>query len=171
MSDEDAPASKPAETVAFILNYTRGVPFRQTQTMDALDGKATQLFAAASVVLGFTGFVLTHTGGLLPIQTVLILAAVAAYLGAVASTFYAVRPARYRQVDHATTLWQDYQHFEVEEIQLALVREIPVAAAFNQPIVLRKAAAVRWLLGFLAAEATLVAATVAVALLPAPPLP
>jgi hypothetical protein len=31
--------------------------------MDALDGKATQLFAAASVILGFTGLVLTHNGG------------------------------------------------------------------------------------------------------------
>ena len=39
MPDEEAPASYKADTVEFILNHTRGVPVRQTQTMDALDGK------------------------------------------------------------------------------------------------------------------------------------
>jgi hypothetical protein len=29
MSDENAPASKEADTVAFILNHTQGVPIRQ----------------------------------------------------------------------------------------------------------------------------------------------
>ncbi|MGA8521680.1 MAG: hypothetical protein WB807_01325 [Candidatus Dormiibacterota bacterium] len=162
MPDEEAPASYKADTVEFILNHTRGVPVRQTQTMDALDGKAGQLFAAASLVLGFSGLLLAHPHRLHPIQAGLIFGALGVYLGAVTFIVFAVNPRRYRLVDHATTLWEDYKTFTPEQIRGALVREIPEVAAFNQGIIIRKATCVRWLVRCVAVEALCVAVAIAI---------
>ena len=98
----DAPAFPPG-TLAFLFEHVRGVPDLQIGNGDALDGKAAQLFAAGSVVLG-----LSATSGSL--NAYLLVAALGAYVFVVGGSFWCLWSRKWRVLQHVDVLWSRLEH-------------------------------------------------------------
>jgi hypothetical protein len=105
-----------AETLDFIVDYTKATPRRQTEAAHMIDTKALQVFAAASIVLGLAAAGPLRKG-------------VAAWLfGAAIATvtaFMVLRTRRFRIVDDAENIWPRYWNVELTDVKHALVDDIP----------------------------------------------
>lgn len=159
MSD-DRPAINP-QSVEFIYEHTRGAPERQHHDMLDLDGKAAQLMAAASVVLGFAALSahpkLTPVGIASAVLTVL---ALLVYVALVVVALRQIRPVQVSASSFAGTLWDEHWDQPPDEIRHSVVEGIRDAYNKNDRLVKSKSANVGLLIKLAAAQTILVAIAV-----------
>jgi hypothetical protein len=144
------------DTVQLIYEHTKDAARHQFETMDALDSKATQMFAAAAVIVGFAA-----VGGILQqsqITTglVAILLGVGAFLVVSVLAALTLRPYDVLRSDHGDTMWPMYKDHKAAAIQEKLAEEMPGIVRHNQAVITEKARYVLWITAALSAEATLI---------------
>ncbi len=141
MSSEEASSqdgssgpSVPPDTLDFLFEYTHEAPQRQMAAVDALDNKAFALFSASAVVVGLVGLGI-WSGRDLPLgASVLLAAAVGAFVVAGGAVLRCLWVRRYRLSYQADQLWDEYWDEPVSEIQHALVADIAKAYEHNREI-------------------------------------
>lgn len=168
MSSEDGsrPGSSgaeavPADTLDFLFEYTREAPQRQLIAMGALDTKAFALFSASAVVVGLASVGIWGRQELPSGAGVLLVLAVAAFIGVAFAVLDSVRLRRYRSADHADVLWREYWDLEVADIKHALVEDIAETSRHNERVIREKTRSLGWALVAAIAETTLVGASLA----------
>lgn len=140
------------ETLDFILEYTKAAPGRQGETSQAIDTKALQVFAAASVVLGLAAAGPLRHG----VAAWLLGAALVVYAIAAGAAFSVLRTRDFRVVDDGDRIWTRYYDAELEDVKHALVDDITSACAENAVLLGSKGKALKWLVAATAAEVLLV---------------
>lgn len=103
--------------------------------------------------MGLAAFAFADGGG--SGVTVLLIAAIVAYLSAVGAVFIAVRPRNYQYGDYVS-LWRNHWDQPVAEIEHALAESIPNVVAHNAPLLRAKAVSILIAIGALGAETTLI---------------
>ena len=141
------------EIVDFILDQGRTASERQLRDADALDAKATQLFSAATVIVGLAGF----SG---EAQPVLLSIAVAVYLCAAGSALYALWLAKYRVTDSPHQLLSRYWNEPLIETKYAMVSDMAAGFTENERALGRKRRGVLVTLALTGLETALVGAAV-----------
>jgi hypothetical protein len=149
------------ETLELIYEQTRGGPARQVAAAEAIDSKAVQVFAAASVVLGLGTFAASDLNTL---SAVLYALAAAAYLRAGWAALKILRTRSYRVVDSADRWWPSHRLAETVFVREQILNDLASAAAENRQLLDEKGAPLDTLLVATALEALLVAGAVVAAL-------
>jgi hypothetical protein len=145
-----------AETLDFILDYTKDAPRRQAEVSHMIDTKALQVFAAASIVLGLAAAGPLREGAAVWLFGV----ALFVYVGAAVAAFFVLRTRDFRVVDDAENIWPQYWHVELVDVKHALVDDITSASAENADLLGSKGRALRWLVVATAVEVVLVGSAV-----------
>lgn len=115
---------------------------RQLATGDAIDGKAWQALAAASVVIGL--------GAIGAVDDALLAVAAAAYALVAACALMAVRPRGYQVAPPPQDVWGHYWHRPAVELHHMLADTVATAYPANAQLLRDKR---RWLVGALLALA------------------
>ena len=144
-------------TLELIYEHSRGGPARQLTSADAIDAKAVQVFAAASVVLGLGTFTTSHLNAL---SAAIYGAAAAAYLYAGAKAWMILRAQDFRVVDAADRWWPSHRLAETSYVREQMLDDLASAAKLNRRLLAEKAQPLNSLLVAIAVEAVLVAAAV-----------
>lgn len=144
------------DTVQFIYEHTRDSARNQFGTMDALDAKATQMFAAAAVIVGFAAVAAVPRGTGFSVGLLGVLLGVGAFLTTAFLTTFTLRPYDVFRSDHGETMWPTYKGFTPDQIREKLAEEMPGIVQHNQHVIEEKAGYVRGIAVALAAEATFV---------------
>jgi hypothetical protein len=121
----------PPGTLEFLFEHTKGVPDLQVENGDALDGKAAQLFAAGSVVLG-----LSATSGSL--SAYLLVAAVGAYMVVIGGSFWCLWSRRWRVLQHVDVLWNQYYDMTPDQPRQVIIDEASKAYIANRDVLRSK---------------------------------
>ena len=108
----------------FIFEHTKDAPAKQSARIDALYGKMTQVFGAASVILGFAAVTAVKDAAS-PLDWGLVAGSLAAYAIVALSTGVALWPRQWLDNTHAAWLWkriifrspEDIGHILVDEAQ------------------------------------------------------
>jgi hypothetical protein len=145
-----------AETLDFILDYTKATPRRQTEAAHMIDTKALQVFAAASIVLGLAAAGPLRKG----VAAWLFGAAICVYVIATVTAFMVLRTRRFRIVDDAENIWPRYWNVELTDVKHALVDDITSASASNAALLGAKGQALKLLVAATATEVVLVGTAV-----------
>lgn len=148
------------ETLDFILDYIKDGPKRQLEAASAIDSKALQVFAAASIVVGLASAGPLRHGTAAWVYG----AGLFVYLAAAAAAFDVLRTRKFRVVDDADHIWPRYWNVELAKVKYALVADITAAFEHNAELLGDKAFALKCLVGATAAEVALVGAAVIVSL-------
>ena len=111
------------DVVDFIFEQGRAATERQLRDADALDSKATQVFGAATVIIGLSSFS-RHP------NAALFTAAVAAYLAAAFVTVWSLWLAKFRVTDAPDQLLRFYWNMPLDETKYAMVTDM--AAGFEE---------------------------------------
>jgi len=157
MADETDGESTPDDkTVQFLWDQLKGAPDRIVGQITSLDGKGVQVFAAATVLIGFSGTVSVQASTRCA-QVILLFAALLAYIVTVLSVAWQLRPQRIRGATWAGTLWTKYKDRQVPEIQSELARKVEEDAPANRAVVKAKRIALVIAFGGAATEAVLIA--------------
>ena len=143
MADEDKPGADESpqpedETIELAYELFKDIPERQMQAVDALDVKAVQTFAAASVVAGFT--VVGKSEGLCP---EILAVALGIYLLAVAASVWALWPGKWVPLHGADKIWGTTWSYSASEFRHAMIGRIRQDAATNRDKIRNKANALR----------------------------
>jgi hypothetical protein len=150
----DGPQLRP-ETIDFLFDHLRESLEKQLATVDGLDGKVFQVFAAGSVLLG-----LTAVGQPERLQPWLLLGALAGYAGVSAAALAAVWPRNWRVIRHADTIWSEFWDLEPRAIKHALLQQVSDGYVANGDQIKAKARWLRLAVVALIAEATFVGVAV-----------
>jgi hypothetical protein len=137
-------------TLEVVYDLFSGVPERQLDAVNALDGKAAQLFAAGSVVLGFTA---VGTSDLWP---PLVVAAVLAYAGLTWKTVAALKPRPWRAWRDPWGTWKSVWRYDATRARYALLARLRDDVPTNAGWIREKGDHVRVSLRWLAAEVVFV---------------
>jgi hypothetical protein len=159
------------ETVRLIYEHTKDAARHQFETMDALDSKATQMFAAAAVIVGFAAVGGIRQQAHFTLGLAVILLGVGAFLVAATLAAFTLHPYDTLRSDHGDTMWPTYKDYGAEDIQKKLAEEMPGIVAHNQAIIREKVGYVLWMAIALSTEATLVVIGVILNAVGGPPLP
>jgi hypothetical protein len=147
-----------AEALELIYKQTMGGPAPQQTSFDSIDGKAVQVFAAASVVLGLGTFTTaTHLRG---IATLLYIVAVLAYIVAGRAAWSIVRVRSFRVVDGADRWWPTHRRADPGYLIEQLLDDLATAFRENRARLEVKGQPIDFLLSATAIEAVLVAGAV-----------
>lgn len=141
------------EVVEFIFEQGRTATERQLRDLDSLDAKATQLFSAATVIVGLAGFSGQANAGVL-------IAAVVVYLFAAASSLYALWLVKVRVTDSPQQLLERYWKEPLPETKYAMVTDMAAGFSENELSLGRKRRGVIWALALTGVETALVGAAV-----------
>ena len=141
------------EVVEFIFDQGRRASERQLRDAEALDAKATQLFSAATVIVGLAGFSGRSNAGILTI-------AVALYLVVAAGALYALWLANYRVTDSPAQLLDRYWNDELLATKYAMVVDMANGFEENEDALGRKRRGVLAVLFFTGVETAVVGAAV-----------
>lgn len=144
-------------TASLIYEHTRGDPLRQMKSLDALDAKAVQIFAAASVVLGFGTFSAPTLRGL---PAVLYGVAAVAYLVAGAKTLAILNTRSFGVVDGADRWWPGHGYANTAKVREQLLDDLASAFATNRAQIAAKGKPLAALLVATGVETLFVAAAV-----------
>lgn len=152
--DGDEPQLR-AETIDFLFEHLRDSLEAQLATVDGIDGKVFQIFAAGSVLLG-----LTAVGDPARLSPWLLIVALAGFAGVAAAAVAAVWPRRWRVIRHADTIWQEFWDLEPGAIKHALLQQVSEGYGLNRRLIAAKASWLRLAVAALIVEAAAVGATV-----------
>jgi hypothetical protein len=160
--DSEQPELEPLdETLELIHEHTRGGPARQVAAAEAIDSKAVQVLAAASVVLGLGTFPATDLSTL---SAALYALGAAAYLLAGRAALKILRTRSYRVVDGADQWWPSHRLAETAFVREQILNDLASANTENRRLLDEKGAPLDELLVATALEALLVAGAVVAAL-------
>lgn len=120
------------DSLEFILEHIRDAPEKQIQAIDTLDSKMIQIFAAASIVIGLTGFGSASGAGTLDAMPLVL--ALIAYISVAVVAIVHLWPKYIRWNLHADSLWPAYGNYDVEEIRAVLAQDTSEAYAYNNRI-------------------------------------
>jgi hypothetical protein len=143
----------PPGTLDFIYQATRDGPESQSRDVDAMDQKAVNVFAAASIVIGLASFS-RDAGG--TAATVCFALALGAYAVCVVATILAMKIRVFFNTSHADYLWPNYYDVKPEDIKHALVEDISKAYAKNKQVIETKSRAAQLAIYAVGLEAFLV---------------
>jgi len=129
---------KAAETAAFILDHTKDGPEQQLHDVEGLDGKAFQLLAAGSVIVGFLGVSGDQIRGSWLVDFLFYLA-LALFACAAMSVFRAVRITKFSGSHYASSLWTDYRNRPVAQIKQELAEDVEKVFNENYKLMTQKA--------------------------------
>jgi hypothetical protein len=149
-------------TVKLLYEHMRGGPERQQRSADAIDAKAVQIFAAASVVLGLG--TLTATSNLHGLPAFLYLLAAGVYAVAAWAAWHILHVRSVRVVDGADLWWPSHRLAEEEFVREELLQELAYAFDENRRVLDDKGGPLDTLLLATAVEAVLVAIAVVTSL-------
>jgi hypothetical protein len=142
-----------ADVVDFIFDQGRIASERQLRDADALDSKATQLFSAATVIVGLAGF--SGEAAAAPL-----VAAVIVYLAVSVSALYALWLAKFRVTDSPKQLLRRYWDEPLLETKYAMVNDMAAGFDENEYALGRKRRGVLWTLALTGLETALIGAAV-----------
>ena len=111
------------DVVDFIFDQGRTATDRQLRDLDSLDAKATQIFSAATVIVGLAGFSGQANAAILT-------AAVLIYVLVSAAALYALWLVKFRVTDSPQQLLSRYWTEPLLETKYAMVSDM--AAGFNE---------------------------------------
>jgi hypothetical protein len=158
----DTPDNEPLpDTVELLYEHTRGGPARQQASADAIDAKAVQIFAAASVVLGLGTLTTADLKGLPAFLYVL---AAAVYAVAGWAAWHILHCRSLRVVDGADRWWPSHREAETAYVREQLLEDLAGAFTENRRLLDAKSGPLDTLLLATAVEAVLVAAAVVTSL-------
>jgi hypothetical protein len=141
------------EVVDFIFEQGRTAADRQLRDLDSLDAKATQLFSAATVIVGLAGFSGQADAGLLS-------AAVIVYVLVALASLYGLWLARIRVTDSPQQLLLRYWTEPLLDTKYAMVTDMAEGFDENERSLGRKRRGVLWALALTGVETALVGAAV-----------
>jgi hypothetical protein len=141
------------EVVDFIFEQGRAASERQLRDADSLDAKATQLFSAATVIVGLAGFSGRTSAGLLTI-------AVGVYLVAATAALYALWLAKFRVTDSPAQLLARYWNEDLLTTKHAMVTDMANGFEENEHALGRKRRGVLFVLFLTGVETALIGAAV-----------
>jgi hypothetical protein len=144
-------------TLDLLYEHTRSGPARQSSTADAIDAKAVQVFAAASVVLGLGTFTTSNLNGL---TAVLYGLAAVAYIFAGGATWRILQARAFRVTDGADRWWPSHRLVEATFLREQLLDDLASAFDANRKLLEAKGKPLNPLLVATGIEAVLVAAAV-----------
>jgi len=127
------------DTLDFLFAYMHGQAARQIERADQLDAKGTQLFAAASVVVGLAGLA---AAGSAPVVTGALIAVIAFYIATGVTAYFMLRVRSWRVSGHADVLWEQHWMDTPNEIKHAIVEDAAASVKENRDPLASKA---RWL--------------------------
>jgi hypothetical protein len=141
------------EVVDFIFDQGRSAADRQLRDLDSLDSKATQLFSAATVIVGLAGFSGQVDAGLLT-------AAVIVYVLVALAALYALWLVKIRVTDSPQQLLVRYWTEPLPETKYAMVTDMAEGFDENERSLGRKRRGVLCALALTGIETALVGAAV-----------
>jgi hypothetical protein len=141
------------EVVDFIFDQGRSATDRQLRDAEALDAKATQLFSAATVIVGLGGFSQSASAAIFS-------TAVVVYVLVSLASVYALWLAQYRVTDSPAQLLERYWSEPLEETKYAMVVDMAGGFQENEHVLQRKRRRVIAALALTGVETALVAAAV-----------
>jgi hypothetical protein len=141
------------EIVDFIFEQGRSSSDRQLRDADALDQKATQIFTAATIVVGLAGFSQQANAPLLAM-------AVLVYLGVSIASGRALWLASFRVTDSPQQLLVRYWDEPVNSTKYAMVNDMAAGFEENERALGHKRRGVLWALALTGIETSLVGAAV-----------
>jgi hypothetical protein len=144
-------------TVELIYEQCRDGTTRQMASVDAIDAKAIQVFAAASVVLGLGTFT---SGDLDALTGFLYGLAIVLYLLVACATFQIIRARQFRVVDGADRWWRSHRLVEPTYLREQLLDDLASSFAENRLLLDEKGRPLNCLLIATAIESALVATAV-----------
>jgi hypothetical protein len=150
----DEPELRP-ETVDFLFDHLRESLETQLASVDVIDGKVFQIFAAGSVLIG-----LTAVGQPDELNPWLLVLALVGYAGVAAAAVAAVWPRRWRVIRHADKVWPDFWDLDPSAIKHALLQQTAEGYSLNSQQISQKALWLRISVTALALEAIAVGVTV-----------
>jgi hypothetical protein len=143
------------ETVDFLFDHLRESLEAQLASVDVIDGKVFQIFAAGSVLIG-----LTALGDPEQLNPWLLLVGLVGYAGVAAAAIGAVLPRSWRVIRHADTIWPEFWDLEPRAIKHALLQQASDGYSINRDQIHSKANWLRLAVGALTVEAVAVGVTV-----------
>jgi ABC-type transport system involved in cytochrome bd biosynthesis fused ATPase/permease subunit len=141
------------EVVDFIFEQGRSAADRQLRDLDSLDSKATQLFSAATVIVGLAGFSGQAHAGLLTL-------AVITYVLVALAALYALWLVQIRVTDSPQQLLSRYWTEPLTETKYAMVTDMAEGFDENERSLGRKRRGVLAALALTGLETALVGAAV-----------
>lgn len=124
------------ETLNLIIEATKAGPESQLRDVDAMDAKAVQIFATASVIVGLAAFAGTAGGS---VSTGLFILGFIAYAVAASGAFSSLRVRDYLRPFPADSALDSFWDAEPFEVQHALADSISKAYKGNQALLKEKA--------------------------------
>lgn len=136
MTDDDAAPDE--KTVELVYDLFRGILDRQMEAVDALDTKAVQTIAAATVAAGVSAI-----GGRNDLCPEIMAVALVLYVATVTASVCALWPRRWARLHGASSIWNTVWSYTPAEYQHAMIARISEDAEFNQSRIATKAMALR----------------------------
>jgi ABC-type transport system involved in cytochrome bd biosynthesis fused ATPase/permease subunit len=141
------------EVIDFIFEQGRSAADRQLRDLDSLDSKATQLFSAATVIVGLAGFSRQAHAGLLTL-------AVITYILVALAALYALWLVQIRVTDSPQQLLSRYWTEPLTETKYAMVTDMAEGFDENERSLGRKRRGVLGALALTGLETALIGAAV-----------
>jgi hypothetical protein len=143
------------ETLELAYDLFKGILSKQMEAVDALDAKAVQTIAAATVAAGVSAL-----AGDTELCPELIAAALGLYIAALAASVWALWPRGWALLHGAQAIWDTTWSYTPTEFRHAMIARIAADAASNRSKIRSKALAVR--IGLIVAGVEVAAVVVAV---------
>jgi len=172
-----AASSLKRDTLHFILQHTSVAIDKQIAAADAMDGKANAIFGVASAVVGLAALsaavsntiTTSATGTSSTVQidapltvTVLLFAALCAYVVTALATIASWWFREFQTGDYGATLWPEHWNDDLAEVQHMVAASIPDIVEHNRGLLREKAALLTMALVACGLEVGLVGTAVAV---------
>lgn len=148
---EPEPTLRP-ETLDFIYEASRETLPNQVEAAVGMDGKAIQVFAVASVVIGLAAAGGIHTAA----PRILGILLVVAYVVAAVTSLMTLWVRKFRVADGTEQSWRKYWADPVDEIKHALIADIAECEIENRGLLARKRELLGYAIGATAVESILV---------------
>jgi hypothetical protein len=126
------------ETLELAYDLFKDVLNRQMQAVVALDAKAVQTIAAATVAAGVSAL-----GGQADLCPALMVTALVVYLGVLCASVWALWPRSWALLHGAQSIWDTVWSYTPSEFRHSLIARVCEDAAFNHRLIRSKARAVR----------------------------
>jgi hypothetical protein len=159
--DDSTPALR-SDSLDLLFRLVEPAPSAQLKSVDALDAKVVQMFAAGSVLVGLAAVAGAHNGLAV---SVCVAAAILAFLALAFQTVKALWLRRFRTTIAPDQLWRESWPESREAIKHAIVADIADGYAKNEERLNDKRQALGFALIALAVEATAIGVALAISAL------
>lgn len=134
----DPPNTSPEGTIDVIYDRLSGVAEAQFGDQTNLDGKMIQIFVAASVVMGFSGFTATSAAKNPAWVVTFLCLALAAYALVALATGLELWTAKFEALRFGSSLWDEEWMQPPDQVKLAVIDRVKAAYDSNLKILKEK---------------------------------